>query len=211
MFAFQVDATELRQAIGKPFLTIENIGDVLLKLGTYAMAEVKENFEALSNRGVGVDGAKWKELALSTEIVKAEKKGWRPSFKKKSEAASGIFGALRDIKQGVTTYRGRGRNKFPVKNFYGQSKRDTPPGSLIGVDDGLMRNAVVPGYSGADKIFRVNAQKRNVTIGFGRDYAKDFDRVRPLIPDATPDEWVKEMESILADFAEDLLRHRLAG
>lgn len=210
MFGFQVNVTELRQAIGKQFLTDQDIGDVLLELGTYAMVEVKENFETLSNRGVGADGTKWRELELSTEIVKAEKGGWRPSFKKKSDGPTSIFGAMKDIKKGVTTYKGRGKNKTPTLNFYGQSKRDTPPKSQIGVDNGLMRNAVVPGYSGGDKIFNVNAQKRNVTVGFGREYAKYFDHVRPLIPEAIPQAWVQEMEAIVQDFAEDMLQRRLA-
>lgn len=208
---FSVNVTQLRQIVGKQFLADQDMNDVLDELGTYAFSEVSLNFEDMSRRKAGVDGTKWKELALSTEIVKAEKGGWRPSFKKKSDAASGIFGALKDIKNGVTVYKGKGKNKTPEKNHYGQSKRDTPPKSQIGVDNGLLRNAIVPGYSGGDKIYNVNGRERRVTIGFGREYAKYFDAVRPLIPEIIPEAWTKEMEVILGDFVEDMLRRKAAG
>ena len=170
---FTVNVTDLRRLVGREFFTETDMRDVLDELGTYAMSEVQQNFEKLSRRGTGVDGTKWKELEVETEIAKAKKGNWKPRDKK------------------------------------GQKK--TPPKSQIGVDTGLMRNAVVPGYSGGDKIYNVDARERRVTVGFGRVDAKHFDKLRPLIPERTPEAWVQEMEGILGDFVEDMLRRRTAG
>lgn len=170
---FSVNVTDLRRMVGREFLVEQDMRDLLDELGTYAMAEVKDNFEALSRRKAGADGTKWKELEVETEIAKAKKGGWKP------------------------------RNK--------KGERKTPPKSQIGVDTGLMRNAVVPGYSGGDKIYNIDARARRVTVGFGREYAKHFDKLRPLIPERTPEAWVQQMEEIVGDFVEDMMRRRMTG
>ncbi len=168
---FTVNVTDLRRMIGREFIVEQDMHDLLDELGTYAMVEVKENFEALSRGKAGADGSKWKELEIETEIAKAKKGNWKP------------------------------RNK--------KGEKQTPPKSQIGVDTGLMRNAVVPGYTGGDKVYSIDARARKVTVGFGREYAKYFDAVRPLIPERTPEAWVQQMEEILRDFVEDMMRRRM--
>lgn len=183
---FKVDATELRRAVTPPLFTEHDMQQTLRELGTTALSEIGKNFEKLSRRQAGIDGDRWKELTPATEIRKARKRGWRAPGREAS-GRPGLLGA-------VASTRPSGAN---------------PPRSLIGVDDGFMRNAIVPTYSGPDKIFEVDARSRRVTVGFGRNYADDFDAVRTLIPSATPSDWIQAMEKRLEEFGETLLHRRL--
>ena len=185
---FKVDTTDLRQAVAPPLFTDQDVQQILRELGTTALSEVGENFEKLSRRQSGIDGDRWKELTPATEIRKARKRGWRASGRGAS-GKQGLVGAV----------------------AAGKSSGSSPPRSLIGVDDGFLRNAIVPTYTGPDKIFEIDNRSKRVTVGFGRSYADDFDAVRTLIPTATPPDWIQEMETRLEEFGETLLHQRLRG
>jgi len=83
--------------------------------------------------------------------------------------------------------------------------------TLIGVDLGMLRNAVQPGFKPPDgqggNVFEANGSE--VEVGYGRKYAEHFDKKRPLIPDAPPEEWITASEEIIADWIDDLWNKRV--
>ena len=90
-------------------------------------------------------------------------------------------------------------------------KNDTPPKSQINVDTGLLRNSSTPGFSTAGGGNVMKISEHEVTVGYGREYAKYVDEIRSLIPDPTPKEWVEECEIIVKEWAEELIQEALNG
>jgi hypothetical protein len=185
MLKITIDTADLRRqllAVGK---ALDDPREVLNDVGIYLLSEVRLNFEEMSNRGSGIDGTKWKEHALSTAITKAEKGGWRPPDRKKKDKRQSIFQVMSKVEKGTYT------------------ENVNPPQSQIGVDTGLLRNSSVPGYKGdaeGGNLFEVDLPSASVTVGFGRSYAKFFDKDRPLIPAETPKDWQDGAEEIVQDW-----------
>jgi hypothetical protein len=180
-----INTAELRRQLLAVGQSLDDPREVLNDVGVYLLSEVRLNFEELSNRGSGVDGTKWKDHALSTAIIKAEKGGWRPSDRKGKDERQSVFQIIRKVE----------------KNAYTVTER--PPPSQIGVDTGLLRNSSVPGYKGdaeGGNLFEVDLPSASVTVGFGRSYARYFDKERPLIPTEAPKDWVDGAEEIVSDW-----------
>lgn len=85
--------------------------------------------------------------------------------------------------------------------------------SAIGVDTGLQRASAQPAFVGPDgmggNVFEIGTDE--VTVGYGRVYSKYFDEARPLLPDGLPDEWLQELEPIIADWANVIMRKAFHG
>lgn len=79
--------------------------------------------------------------------------------------------------------------------------------TTIGVDTGLQRASGMVGFAASDgkggNIFSVGAN--DVTVGYGREYSVYFDRLRTLIPENLPPEWVEYLEGVAVEFAEMIL------
>lgn len=86
-----------------------------------------------------------------------------------------------------------------------------PPKSQINVDKGLLRNSSTPGFASTGGKDLFDVRQDSVTVGYGMEYAKYVDELRPLIPDPAPKEWVEESEKIVAEWLEEELRKQLGA
>ena len=85
----------------------------------------------------------------------------------------------------------------------------TPPQSQIGVDRGLMRNSVNPGFASTGGKDLFDNRGESITVGYGMKYAKYFDEDRELIPDPVPKEWIEEAELMTQDWLDESIRKAL--
>ena len=185
MLKITVDTADLNRKLKAVGQALDDPAEVLNDVGVYLLGEVRLSFEEMSRRGTGVDGTKWKEHALSTAIIKAEKGGWRPPDRKKKDEKQSVFAVISKVDKGEYT------------------ETVNPPKSQIGVDTGLLRNSSVPGFKGdgeGGNLLEVDLQSASVTVGFARSYAKFFDKDRPLIPTEAPKDWVEGAEEIVGDW-----------
>jgi len=176
---------------------IHGLPSLMQQVGVYVLQEQKFNFEKKSRGGAGEDGVTWKPLTAETELKKARKgKG----FQKQRAKAKKLMGQLRT----ATTSEKR-------KSLLGKiQKARAIPKSQIGVDTGLLRNSVTPGYAGPDgqggNVLTVNGNR--VTVGYGRSYAKWFDAVRPLLPNADqlPTAWQQGIDEIAQQWVDEIAK-----
>lgn len=82
--------------------------------------------------------------------------------------------------------------------------RPTVGNVQIGVDTGLQRASITPGYQGADKIFRV--EEVTVLVGFGRSYSKYFDIKRKLLSEKMPLLWFEVLADMAKEFGENAMK-----
>lgn len=156
---------------------------LLQEIGQNVLSLQRLNFEKKSRRGAGDDGIVWAPLAESTERKKYLKGLKRP-------------------------------RKGKWKPLIGPVPR-----SQIGVDTGLMRNCVTPGYQAPDgrggNILEISGS--SVTVGYAREYAPYFDQgngrspARPLMPETMPTAWQKSVESLVDDWARDVVSELWTG
>jgi hypothetical protein len=172
---------------------------LLQEIGQTLLSRQQLSFEKKSRRGMGDDGIVWKPLAKSTEERKARK------GKAKTAAAK-----VSDLKKKLAKAKTKKERTKILKQIQGAL---TPPKSQIGVDTGIMRNCVVPGYKAPDgkggNILEVNGS--TVTVGYAREYAPWFDEgterqpARPLMPDRMPEQWMTAIEKVVTDWASDIV------
>lgn len=156
---------------------------MLQEVGTKVLSLQQVDFERKSRRGQGDDGVVWAPLAESTERRKFLKGVKKP----------------RRRKDGT-----RAKKSMPA---------GTVPRSQIGVDTGIMRNSVTPGYKAPDgdggNILEVSGN--SVTVGYGREYAPWFDQgngrapARPLMPEKMPQKWQESVEKVVDDWVQDIV------
>jgi hypothetical protein len=155
--------------------------ELLQEIGVSLLSNARLDFEVKSRGGTGAGGIRWAALAESTEKQKA-RRGRKPKKTKK----------------------GTKRKKDSVTGAkVGKSQ--------IGVNTGLLRNSSTPGFQGPDgaggNVLEVTGHQ--VTVGFGRTYAKHFDGggrgpARPLLPEELPQEWEGDTNAIVDDWLRDV-------
>lgn len=125
--------------------------------------------------------------------------------KRKVKGNEGLFDALSDAGIDFYDYRtgkklGEGkRNKTQAvlakREKNSLSNTVNVSGYDIGVDTGLQRAAGSPAYRGDHQTF--TKTEVSVTVGYNMKYSKHFDKRRKLLPDEVPEEWMKELDSIV--------------
>lgn len=104
--------------------------------------------------------------------------------------------------------RGRGATS---KRTTTKSGKALPVGdvSAIGIDTGLQQASGSPGFNapGGGNIFEVTGDR--VTVGYGREYSKYFDKTRKLFPDKLPKAWLTTLRDVVQQWAMGLLRRGL--
>lgn len=154
-------------------------------LGTQLLSFTKLDYETKGRGGTGTDGITWKPLAESTIEKKTSRETAKPQKSK------------------------NGRIK-PRKTKSG--KRMPALGTTqIGVDTGLQRASASPGFIGKDgkggNLFKLDTNV--VTVGYNRSYSVYFDEVRPLLPEKLPDKWTKELEALVQEWADKIIKENL--
>ena len=191
---FETDLPE-RINVAKSRLDREQAA-LLQEIGTYILQEQKFSFEEMSRGGTGADGTRWKPLTDQTELAKARKS---KAFRAQRARAKKLMGQLKT----ATT---AAKRKGLMEKI---QKARAIPKSQIGVDRGLLRNSVTPGYASPDgnggNILIVEGSR--VTVGYGRSYADYFDAVRKLMPDDSnpPEAWQQGIDRIVTDWVNDIL------
>lgn len=191
----------------------QQMAGLLQEIGTQLLSLQKQDFEKKSRGGTGVDGTTWKPLSPMTEYLKATR-----SISRGSRTAGERSGTVsKEERARLVAKRRKLRQKLlgTVGPFVAGSKKAkaaTIQKSQIGVDTGLLRNCVKPGFSGSHKrtgipganILQVDGNR--VVIGYGVEYADYFDDVRPLMPNTLPEPWEKSIEDIMDKWAADIMR-----
>ncbi|WP_437187602.1 hypothetical protein SH668x_001003 [Planctomicrobium sp. SH668] len=81
----------------------------------------------------------------------------------------------------------------------------------IGIDTGVMANSISPKFAPPDgqggNVFEVTGHA--VEVGYGRTYAKHFDKLRTLIPEELPQDWIDGCEEIVQAWIDDLWNRRI--
>jgi len=207
--------TTLPAAVNKVIADFDRKQAALLQeIGTTVLSRQRLSFEKKSRGGIGDDGVQWKPLAESTERRKA---GKERDTKTKMNKVRKLKGQLKKAKgelRAATTKQKRDKLFDRIKTLETKiSVESKPAKSQIGVDTGLMRNTVIPGYkagdSKGDNIFEV--QGATVTVGYGREYAPWFDEgterqpARPLMPNAMPPTWATAIDRVVQDWVQDIV------
>lgn len=86
--------------------------------------------------------------------------------------------------------------------------------SQIGVDTGIMRNSSTPGYRGSTTVGTKTRTSANlfeirgaeVTVGYNSNYAKHFDKVRPLMPERIPRRWQNALDQQAQEWADKITK-----
>jgi len=193
--------TDLPERLSQAQQNIERgLPSLLQEVGVYLLQRQRFSFEAKSRGGVGDDGVKWKPLAESTEIKKARKaKGFRAA-RAKVRKLKGQLGK-------ATTAAQRQRIRDKMKTA---SAATAVPRSQIGVDTGILRNCVTPGYRAPDgnggNVMQVTGNR--VALKYDRSYAAYFDDVRPLFPpdDRLPKSWLDGVEQIVNEWIDEQVK-----
>lgn len=173
---------------------------LLQEIGTTILSRQQLSFEKKSRGGQGDDGVKWAPLAESTERRKSRKE-------KDRNAKRNRVKKLKDKLRKATTKAERSRLMDMIQ------VESSPNKSQIGVDTGMMRNTVTPGYKASDgkgdNVFEVEGA--TVTVGYGREYAPYFDAgsdrvpARPLMPDRMPDQWMDAIDRVVGSWVQDIV------
>ncbi len=102
----------------------------------------------------------------------------------------------------------RGKGNAKRKKTKGGKKRPVGDATQIGVDTGLLRASARPGYRGADNnggnVFDIRGVQ--VTVGYGRNYAKYFDEKRPLFPKVIPQGWQEALDKRTEEWADKIAK-----
>lgn len=174
------------------------------------------NLPATLSRVVSNFGQRQAELLL--EIGQRLLSLQQLNFEKKSRRGAGDDGVVwaplaesterKKFRKGIRAARGKRKREMQAQLFRGQVPR-----SQIGVDTGIMRNCVTPGFrapdGGGGNILEV--QGASVTVGYGREYARYFDEgngrspARPLMPDELPQAWQASVERLAENWARDIV------
>jgi hypothetical protein len=115
--------------------------------------------------------------------------------------------SFHDAKTGreVSATRGIKKGHFlTVKDAKNLKATVNVSGYMIGVDKGLQRASGSPGKKGKVEggVFVVDVENMAITVGYGMSYSKYFDEKRKLIPDVIPEDWLREMEKLVAGVME---------
>ena len=107
----------------------------------------------------------------------------------------------------------RGKANAKRKKTASGKKRPGAGSTQIGVDTGLLRASAQPGFKGNDGLGGNVFESRGaeVTVGYGRNYARYFDAVRPLMPAALPNSWQKELDQRTEDWANKIAKEVFGG
>jgi hypothetical protein len=104
--------------------------------------------------------------------------------------------------------RGRGKTSRRTKTGSGKA---LPVGdvSAIGIDTGLQQASGSPGFNapGGGNIFEVAGDR--VTVGYGREYSKYFDKTRKLFPDKLPLAWLTTLRDVVRQWAMGIVNRGL--
>jgi len=196
MLKFEFDLRGLDKLPEAQETLVNGLASLMQQVGVYVLQEQKFNFEAKSRGGTGADGVKWKPLTQTTEFLKQTR--YISKTRKKDETGF-------TEKQKAAALKNRRKMRAKLNAKMGPFKR-----SQIGVDRGLLRNSVKPGYAGPDgkggNILTVNGNR--VTVGYGREYAKFFDATRPLLPSETslPDAWKQGIDEIAQEWVDGIAK-----
>lgn len=178
MFRIRFPIREIAQGLQKAQTRLAQRQPELLQiLGVQLLGFVKIAYEEKGKGRTGSDGIRWDPLKAST--IERKNRRARPKNRK----------GKRTGKPKATTKSGK--------------KRPGLGESQIGVDSGLQRASAAPGYKAPDgrggNVMEIEGA--GITVGFGREYSEHFDDKRKLIPDKLPDEWQKELEGTVSDWA----------
>lgn len=172
---------------------------LLKRLGLQLLSNAQLDYETKGRGGTGTDGISWDKLAPST-IAAKNRKGAGQS----GTAAKAAKKTLKDKKK-----KGRPSNKAKAaKTFLAGAA-----GTQIGVDSGLQRASVKPGFIASDgkggNILEV--EEDAVTVGYGREYSEYFDEKRKLLPDTLPPAWEKDLDKTQEEWADEIIKQKLEG
>lgn len=101
----------------------------------------------------------------------------------------------------------RGKRNFKRTATKSGKERPTANDSLIGVNTGLQRASASPGFRGDAQAFVLG--EAQITVGFNLSYSKFFDETRPLLPDPIPESWQRELEALVQDWADRIVKEEL--
>lgn len=205
----------------------QRMAELLQEVGTSILSNSKLDFETKSRGGAGAGGVTWKPLSPKTlenrvrrrspsrkiveqrrkladqirqitEQIKRLRRSVRKgeNFKRDAAKLSSQYARIEKLRQKRADLMAKHKTMFA--NEKGQ----------IGVDTGLLRNSATPGFQGSDgkggNVLRIEGS--SVTVGYGRSYARYFDEKRPLLPDQVPQDWQADIDEIVNDWIDDVLR-----
>jgi hypothetical protein len=186
MYSIRFPVDELtQQNVAASYELKKRQADALKLLATLFASLAAEAYESKSKGGTGSDGIKWDDISPATKAAK--------NRRAKRKTGKNRRGGLRNNKEATSTGK----------------KRPTISDSMIGVDTGLQRAAVSPGYgtnadlSNPDAILEFT--EVDFTIGYGRPYSKYFDEKRPLFPSVLPPDWETQADEGLTNWAGETL------
>lgn len=142
------------------------------------------------------------------------------SFAQKDFQAKGRGGAGSDgvrwkplAKSTIERKLRRGKSNAKRKKTKSGKRRPGAGSTQIGVDTGLLRASAQPGFTGNDgrggNVFE--SRGAEVTVGYGRNYARYFDAVRPLMPSRLPQTWQEELDARTETWANKIAKEVFGG
>lgn len=175
---------------------------LLQELGQELLSLQRLDFEVKSRGGTGIDGTKWKPLAESTLLRKARKSAKFRANEKR----------VRKLKAKLKTAKTESERKGIMDKI--RAETAPVPQAQIGVDTGIMRNCVVPGYKAPDgdggNILEIRGS--SVTVGYAREYVPWFDEgtdrmpARPIMPNTVPAPWQDKLEKVVSNWLQDITK-----
>lgn len=229
MFQIRFDSGETKRALQAAKADLQNeVGTLMRILGISVLSEAQQAYVTKSNGGVGSDGIQWDKLKRSTLAGRVGKRGrGRSIIRRRSRLANQIrtLDRSRPVRPpaGSSPQKRRAyserikRTNDKIKNLRDQRKKlrqeferlvdAAVSRHQIGVDTGLQRASVQPGFVGGDGQGgnKFDVQGNSVTVGYGRSYSEHFDRKRTLIPGTLPKAWEQELERLTENWASDVL------
>lgn len=134
-------------------------------------------------------------------------------YRTKSRGGTGTDGITwRKLAASTIKRKGRrGKVNEKRKTTKGGKPRPGAGSSAIGIDTGLQQSSASPGFKGPDgeggNVLENDGTA--VTVGYGREYSKHFDKDRPLLPETLPPQWEAKCEKQVSKIVEKIIRDEL--